>query len=140
MPSELVLIKHMMVNAICCQHIVSVDCFPYVTILLGQRVIVFFITNLLNASLLLECSASTKSGVIGCINYLLLNCMFSINIVTILSIPFPCRNLQLLISLYCLLFRFYYYTAGSGGAGPTILSTSFLLLGEEVVAYNKGCP
>ncbi|XP_027185640.1 uncharacterized protein LOC113783641 isoform X1 [Coffea eugenioides] len=34
--------------------------------------------------------------------------------------------------------RFYYYTAGSGGAGPTILSTSFLLLGEEVVAYNKG--
>ncbi|KAM7502501.1 hypothetical protein LguiB_001405 [Lonicera macranthoides] len=34
--------------------------------------------------------------------------------------------------------RFYYYTAGSGGAGPTILTTSFLLLGEEVVAYNKG--
>ncbi|KAL7151896.1 hypothetical protein ABFS83_04G061800 [Erythranthe nasuta] len=34
--------------------------------------------------------------------------------------------------------RFYYYTAGSGGAGPTILSTSFLLLGEEVVAYNRG--
>ncbi|XP_073022886.1 uncharacterized protein [Primulina eburnea] len=34
--------------------------------------------------------------------------------------------------------RFYYYTAGSGGAGPTILSTSFLLLGEEVIAYNKG--
>ncbi|CAK9187683.1 unnamed protein product [Ilex paraguariensis] len=34
--------------------------------------------------------------------------------------------------------RFFYYTAGSGGAGPTILSTSFLLLGEEVVAYNKG--
>ncbi|EPS70904.1 hypothetical protein M569_03855, partial [Genlisea aurea] len=34
--------------------------------------------------------------------------------------------------------RFYYYTAGSGGAGPTILSTSFLLLGEEVVAYKKG--
>lgn len=34
--------------------------------------------------------------------------------------------------------RFYYYTAGSGGAGPTILATSFLLLGEEVVAYNKG--
>ncbi|KAL3653344.1 hypothetical protein CASFOL_003025 [Castilleja foliolosa] len=34
--------------------------------------------------------------------------------------------------------RFYYYTAGSGGAGPTILSTSFLLLGEEVVAYSKG--
>lgn len=36
-------------------------------------------------------------------------------------------------------FRFYYYTAGTGGAGPTILATSFLLLGEEVVAYNKGC-
>lgn len=35
-------------------------------------------------------------------------------------------------------FRFSYYTAGTGGAGPTILSTSFLLLGEEVVAYNKG--
>ncbi|KAA8549813.1 hypothetical protein F0562_001497 [Nyssa sinensis] len=34
--------------------------------------------------------------------------------------------------------RFYYYTAGSGGAGPTILATSFLLLGEDVVAYNKG--
>lgn len=34
--------------------------------------------------------------------------------------------------------RYYYYTAGSGGAGPTILATSFLLLGEEVVAYNKG--
>ncbi|KAF3974623.1 hypothetical protein CMV_002072 [Castanea mollissima] len=34
--------------------------------------------------------------------------------------------------------RFYYYTAGSGGAGPTILATSFLLLGEEVVAFNKG--
>lgn len=34
--------------------------------------------------------------------------------------------------------RFYYYTAGTGGAGPTILATSFLLLGEEVVAYRKG--
>ncbi|XP_071709356.1 uncharacterized protein [Rutidosis leptorrhynchoides] len=34
--------------------------------------------------------------------------------------------------------RFYYYTAGTGGAGPTILATSFLLLGEEVIAYNKG--
>ncbi|XP_021899245.1 uncharacterized protein LOC110815653 isoform X2 [Carica papaya] len=34
--------------------------------------------------------------------------------------------------------RFHYYTAGTGGAGPTILVTSFLLLGEEVVAYNKG--
>uniref|UniRef100_A0A7N0RI92 Saccharopine dehydrogenase NADP binding domain-containing protein n=2 Tax=Kalanchoe fedtschenkoi TaxID=63787 RepID=A0A7N0RI92_KALFE len=34
--------------------------------------------------------------------------------------------------------RFFYYTAGTGGAGPTILATSFLLLGEEVLAYNKG--
>jgi hypothetical protein len=36
------------------------------------------------------------------------------------------------------LFRFFYYTAGTGGAGPTILTTSFLLLGEDVIAYNKG--
>ncbi|GAV65043.1 Saccharop_dh domain-containing protein [Cephalotus follicularis] len=34
--------------------------------------------------------------------------------------------------------RFFYYTAGTGGAGPTILATSFLLLGEEVIAYKKG--
>ncbi|KAI0512269.1 hypothetical protein KFK09_012908 [Dendrobium nobile] len=34
--------------------------------------------------------------------------------------------------------RFFYYTAGSGGAGPTILATSFLLLGEDVLAYNNG--
>ncbi|CAO2140799.1 unnamed protein product [Urochloa humidicola] len=34
--------------------------------------------------------------------------------------------------------RFFYYTAGTGGAGPTILATSFLLLGEDVMAYNKG--
>ncbi|XP_008786887.2 uncharacterized protein LOC103705067 isoform X2 [Phoenix dactylifera] len=34
--------------------------------------------------------------------------------------------------------RFFYYTGGSGGAGPTILVTSFLLLGEDVIAYNKG--
>ncbi|KAL5566684.1 hypothetical protein UlMin_029848 [Ulmus minor] len=34
--------------------------------------------------------------------------------------------------------RFFYYAAGTGGAGPTTLVTSFLLLGEEVVAYNKG--
>ncbi|RYR22380.1 hypothetical protein Ahy_B03g067664 isoform B [Arachis hypogaea] len=33
--------------------------------------------------------------------------------------------------------RFSYYTAGTGGAGPTILATSFLLLGEEVIAYSK---
>lgn len=35
-------------------------------------------------------------------------------------------------------FRFFYYTAGTGGAGPTIMATSFLLLGEDVIAYNKG--
>lgn len=35
-------------------------------------------------------------------------------------------------------FRFSYYTAGTGGAGPTILATSFLLLGEEVTAYKQG--
>ncbi|XP_024006164.1 uncharacterized protein LOC18011049 isoform X2 [Eutrema salsugineum] len=34
--------------------------------------------------------------------------------------------------------RFSYYTAGTGGAGPTILATSFLLLGEEVIAYKQG--
>nr|CBX25276.1 hypothetical_protein [Oryza brachyantha] len=34
--------------------------------------------------------------------------------------------------------RFFYYTAGSGGADPTILTTSFLLLAEDVIAYNKG--
>ncbi|XP_010500613.1 PREDICTED: uncharacterized protein LOC104777975 isoform X2 [Camelina sativa] len=34
--------------------------------------------------------------------------------------------------------RFSYYTAGTGGAGPTILATSFLLLGEEVTAYKQG--
>uniref|UniRef100_A0A0E0MCA0 Saccharopine dehydrogenase NADP binding domain-containing protein n=1 Tax=Oryza punctata TaxID=4537 RepID=A0A0E0MCA0_ORYPU len=28
--------------------------------------------------------------------------------------------------------------AGTGGAGPTILTTSFLLLAEDVIAYNKG--
>ena len=37
-----------------------------------------------------------------------------------------------------LCLRFSYYTAGTGGAGPTILATSFLLLGEKVVAYSKG--
>lgn len=36
------------------------------------------------------------------------------------------------------LFRFFYYIAGTGGAGPTMLATSFLLLGEDVIAYNKG--
>ncbi|GBG69168.1 hypothetical protein CBR_g3868 [Chara braunii] len=32
--------------------------------------------------------------------------------------------------------RFSYFTAGTGGAGPTILATSFLLLGEDVEAYR----
>ena len=40
--------------------------------------------------------------------------------------------------VYVIIFRFSYYTAGTGGAGPTILATSFLLLGEDVVAYGKG--
>lgn len=31
---------------------------------------------------------------------------------------------------------FSYFTAGSGGAGPTILETTLLLAGEEVVAYK----
>ena len=31
-----------------------------------------------------------------------------------------------------------YFTAGSGGAGPTILNTTFLLAGEDVVAYKDG--
>ncbi|KAM0837129.1 hypothetical protein ACQ4PT_061867 [Festuca glaucescens] len=34
--------------------------------------------------------------------------------------------------------RFFYYIAGTGGAGPTALGTSILLLGENVIAYNKG--
>eukprot|EP00271_Cylindrocystis_brebissonii_P005024 TRINITY_DN1697_c0_g1_i1.p1 TRINITY_DN1697_c0_g1~~TRINITY_DN1697_c0_g1_i1.p1 ORF type:complete len:537 (-),score=59.39 TRINITY_DN1697_c0_g1_i1:25-1635(-) len=34
--------------------------------------------------------------------------------------------------------RFSYYTAGSGGAGPTILATSFLLLGEEALVILDG--
>ncbi|RLN00189.1 uncharacterized protein C2845_PM06G14880 [Panicum miliaceum] len=34
--------------------------------------------------------------------------------------------------------RFFYYIAGSGGVGPTTLASSFLLLGEDVIAYNKG--
>ncbi|KAJ9514562.1 hypothetical protein QJQ45_016295 [Haematococcus lacustris] len=36
------------------------------------------------------------------------------------------------------LLRYSYYTAGSGGAGPTILQTSFLLAGEPVVVYKEG--
>jgi hypothetical protein len=31
---------------------------------------------------------------------------------------------------------FSYYTAGTGGAGPTILETTLLLAGEEVTAYK----
>ncbi|GFR50296.1 hypothetical protein Agub_g12486 [Astrephomene gubernaculifera] len=34
--------------------------------------------------------------------------------------------------------RYSYYTAGSGGAGPTILETSFLLAGEPVVVFKDG--
>ncbi|XP_025805490.1 uncharacterized protein LOC112884328, partial [Panicum hallii] len=34
--------------------------------------------------------------------------------------------------------RFFYYIAGSGGVGPTTLASSFLLLGEDVIACNKG--
>lgn len=29
-----------------------------------------------------------------------------------------------------------YYTAGTGGVGPTILDTTFLLAGEDVLAYR----
>lgn len=31
-----------------------------------------------------------------------------------------------------------YYTAGTGGVGPTILETTFLLAGEPVIAYKEG--
>ena len=34
--------------------------------------------------------------------------------------------------------RYSYYTAGSGGVGPTILETSFLLAGTDVVVYRNG--
>eukprot|EP00746_Dinoflagellata_sp_MGD_P015269 gnl/MRDRNA2_/MRDRNA2_133840_c0_seq1.p1 gnl/MRDRNA2_/MRDRNA2_133840_c0~~gnl/MRDRNA2_/MRDRNA2_133840_c0_seq1.p1 ORF type:complete len:509 (-),score=67.20 gnl/MRDRNA2_/MRDRNA2_133840_c0_seq1:115-1641(-) len=33
---------------------------------------------------------------------------------------------------------FSFYTAGSGGAGPTILSATFLILGEDVLTYKNG--
>ncbi|KAF8656721.1 hypothetical protein HU200_060512 [Digitaria exilis] len=33
---------------------------------------------------------------------------------------------------------FFYYIAGSGGVGPTTLASSFYLLGEDVITYNKG--
>jgi len=35
---------------------------------------------------------------------------------------------------------FSFYTAGSGGAGPTILSATFLILGEDVLTYRNGQP
>ena len=34
--------------------------------------------------------------------------------------------------------RYSYYTAGSGGVGATILETSFLLAGTDVVVYRNG--
>jgi NAD(P)-dependent dehydrogenase (short-subunit alcohol dehydrogenase family) len=34
--------------------------------------------------------------------------------------------------------RYSYYTAGTGGAGPTILATSLLLAGEDAVVYKDG--
>ncbi|CAI5475738.1 unnamed protein product [Closterium sp. Yama58-4] len=34
--------------------------------------------------------------------------------------------------------RFSYFTAGTGGAGPTILTTSLLLLGEPATAFKDG--
>ena len=34
--------------------------------------------------------------------------------------------------------RYTYYTAGSGGVGTTILETSFLLAGTDVVVYSDG--
>lgn len=36
------------------------------------------------------------------------------------------------------MLRYSYYTAGSGGAGPTILETSFLLAGEACTVYKEG--
>lgn len=37
-----------------------------------------------------------------------------------------------------MMLRYSYYTAGSGGAGPTILETSFLLAGEKCTVYKDG--
>ena len=34
--------------------------------------------------------------------------------------------------------RYTYYTAGSGGVGPTIMETSMLLAGTEVVVFKDG--
>ena len=36
--------------------------------------------------------------------------------------------------------RFSFFTAGSGGAGKTILTATFLLLGEDVLTYRDGLP
>lgn len=36
--------------------------------------------------------------------------------------------------------KFTFFTAGSGGAGETILTATFLLLGEDVLVYDKGQP
>ena len=36
--------------------------------------------------------------------------------------------------------KFSFFTAGSGSAGPTILSATFLILGEDVLTYVKGRP
>ncbi|TKW07739.2 hypothetical protein SEVIR_7G326300v4 [Setaria viridis] len=49
-------------------------------------------------------------------------------------------NLEISILMHSLnLFsRFSYYIAGSGDVGPTTLASSFLLLGKEAIAYNKG--
>lgn len=35
---------------------------------------------------------------------------------------------------------FEFYTAGSGGAGTTILSATFLILSEQVLAYHNARP
>ncbi len=36
--------------------------------------------------------------------------------------------------------EFSFFTAGSGGAGPTILTATFLILGENVLTYVNGNP
>ncbi|KAL5583167.1 hypothetical protein UlMin_015609 [Ulmus minor] len=79
---------------------------------------------------------------------------------SVMEFPFPFINLLTLIAVMTIMaaelvqkvgpliillhtyekyshLRFFYYTAGTGGASLTILATSFLLHGEEVVAYNK---
>lgn len=50
----------------------------------------------------------------------------------------PCAGTLCLLMAPPVPRRFSYFTAGSGGAGPVILQTSFLLMGEDVVAYRKG--